>query len=135
MRGVLSGFGCDFDMQDAVVDGEAHKYNPCNQVLVNARTPGEIERRYQGRNQLRRGHQPGGSPLSCESTRDAGEAGGIAFRWHTPLLGMLNRLNISTHKHSIKNGSMGHFPSTKRRLIHVDCGPYTLSHAPPHCWQ
>jgi len=52
VRGVLSGFGCDFDMQDAVVDGKAHKNNSCNQVPVKTKMSGEIKRRYQGRSQL-----------------------------------------------------------------------------------
>ena len=37
VRSVLSGFGCDLDMQDTVVDREAHKNYPYTQALVNAR--------------------------------------------------------------------------------------------------
>lgn len=37
VRGVLSGFGCDFDMQDAVVDGKAHKDDSCNKVPLKRR--------------------------------------------------------------------------------------------------
>ena len=52
VRGIPSGFWCNFDMQDAIVDGEAHKDDPCRRVLVKVRAPGEVKRRYRGRNQL-----------------------------------------------------------------------------------
>ena len=111
MRGILNGFGCDFDVQDAVVDGEAHKDDPYGHVLINARAPGHAKRQYRGRTQLRRGRQPDGSPLSCESAWDTEEAGPIAFCWHVSDLGNAQPVEhfIFTHKHSVENGSMARF--------------------------
>lgn len=42
--GIPSGLWCDFGMQDAVVDGETHKNNPCRQPLVKMRDIGPDER-------------------------------------------------------------------------------------------
>lgn len=50
--GVLSRFRCYFDMQNAVVDGEAHKKDPCKQIMIKVRVPDTIQRGYQGRSRL-----------------------------------------------------------------------------------
>lgn len=39
VRGVPSGFGCDFDMQYAVVDCEAHENDPYRRILVKTNAP------------------------------------------------------------------------------------------------
>jgi len=44
VRGVPSGLGCDLDVQDAVVDGEAHENDTCRQLLVKVRDTGPNER-------------------------------------------------------------------------------------------
>ena len=44
MCGVPSGLGRDLDVQDAVVDGETHKNDPCRQLLVKTKDAEPDER-------------------------------------------------------------------------------------------
>ena len=43
VRGVPSGLWRYLDMQDAIVDGETHKNDPCGQLLVKTKDSGPDE--------------------------------------------------------------------------------------------
>ena len=136
VRGILSGFGCDLDVHDAVIDSKAHKNHSCGQAPVRLKTPGGIKRLYQGRIQLWRAHRPDGIPLSCVSVWDVEEAVGIAFRWHLPILEMLNTLNISTHnpQRSDREWLKGQPPLQNANIL-MGCDPHVSPYAFLRCWQ